>query len=93
MNQTWENDKKPNFGPDFDPNLVPKNFVCFLPPLDVRHFWSYHDMQFQGKLMNQIWENNKKPSFKPNFGPSGPNPSRQIFFFESLASSVTRYYG
>ena len=29
MNQTWENDEKPNFGPDFgpfDPNLGPQNF-------------------------------------------------------------------
>ena len=25
MNQTWENSKKPSFGPDFDPNLVPQN--------------------------------------------------------------------
>ena len=30
MNQTWTNDKKPSFGPDFglfDPNLGPK--ICF----------------------------------------------------------------
>ena len=27
MNQTWENGKKPNFGPDFGINLVPKNFI------------------------------------------------------------------
>ena len=29
MNQTWENDKKPNFGPDFGlfgTNLGPQNF-------------------------------------------------------------------
>ena len=32
MNQTWENDKKPSFGPDFgpfDPNLGPIFFVDF----------------------------------------------------------------
>ena len=30
MNQTWENNKEPNFGPNFglfDPNLGPKNFL------------------------------------------------------------------
>ena len=34
MNQTWENNKKPNFGPDFglfDPHWSPKNF-----------FWQVH---------------------------------------------------
>ena len=32
MNQTWENNKKPNFGPDFGlfgPNLGPKIIVGF----------------------------------------------------------------
>ena len=30
MNQIWENDLKPNLGPDFGPNLVPKKiFVVF----------------------------------------------------------------
>ena len=30
MNQTWGNGKKPNFRPDFGPNLVSKIFfVCF----------------------------------------------------------------
>ena len=31
MNQTWENDKKPNFGPDFDsfgPKLLEAISVC-----------------------------------------------------------------
>ena len=26
MNQTWENDQKPSFEPDFGPNLGPQNF-------------------------------------------------------------------
>ena len=41
MAQTRENDKKPNFGPDFrlpDPNLGPQMlFSLVLPLLDVRH--------------------------------------------------------
>ena len=31
MNRTWENGKKPNFGPDFGlpgPNLDPQNFLA-----------------------------------------------------------------
>ena len=31
MNQTWKNDKKPNFGPDFGPfgpNMDPKKSFC-----------------------------------------------------------------
>ena len=64
MNQTWENDKKPNFGTDFDPfawNLGSKTFFhgfYLYYMLDI--VASYHCMQFQGKLMNQTWENGKK---------------------------------
>ena len=39
MNQTSENAKKPNFGPDFGPfrrNLGPKKFSCVLPLPVVR---------------------------------------------------------
>ena len=35
----------------------------------------------------------KKPSFGPNFGPFGPNSGCQMFFFENMAPSVTRYHG
>ena len=31
MNQTWKNDKKPNFGPDFGTfgrNMDPRKFFC-----------------------------------------------------------------
>ena len=40
MNQTWENGKKTNFGPNFDsfgPNLGYNFFSWVLPLLDVRH--------------------------------------------------------
>ena len=82
MKQTWENDKKPSFRPDFgpfSPNLGPKDFFrgfYLYYMLDI--ITSYHFMQFQGKLMNQMWENGKKLSFVPNFD---PNWGCQIFFF------------
>ena len=66
MYQTWKNDKKPNFGPNFDqfgPNLGPQIFFrgfYLYQMLDI--IANYHCMQFQGKLMNQTWENDKKPS-------------------------------
>ena len=34
MNQTWENDKKPGFEPDFD-----KFFLWFLPLLEPNQTW------------------------------------------------------
>ena len=40
MNQTWGNNKKPNFWPDFDPWPkfgTPKFFSWALPLLDIRH--------------------------------------------------------
>ena len=37
--------KNPNFGSDFDPNLVPELFLDIIA--------SYHYMQFQGKLIDQ----------------------------------------
>ena len=45
MNQTWENSKKPNFGPDFGPfglNFGPKNFpqIFLYKILDI--VTSYH---------------------------------------------------
>ena len=60
MMQTWENDKKLNFGSQIF-------FFCFFVSLD--RVPSYHPMQFKEKLINQTWENGKKPSFGLDFGP------------------------
>ena len=43
--------------------------------------------------MNQTRENGKKSNFGPDFGPFGPNSDCQIFFFQNLAPSVTRFHG
>ena len=57
MNQTLENGRKPNFGPNFGPldtNLPP--LICFLlvlPAVVARHCSSYHPMQFEGNILNQ----------------------------------------
>ena len=83
MNQTWENDKRLSFRPDFGPfgpNLDPQIFFR-----EFYLYWmldivaSYHCMQSQGKLMNKTWENDKKPSFGPDFGPFGPNLVSNFF--------------
>ena len=63
-NQTWENHKKPNFGPDFglsSPNVGPQFFfgkIYLSYSLEIVP--TYHPMQFKGKPMSQTWENGKK---------------------------------
>ena len=91
MNQTWEIETKPNFGPDFGPfwpKFGPKKFFSWvLPLLDVRHRCKLSFcMQFQGKLVNQIWNNVKKPSFGSDSGPFDSNLAHlpltiNIFYF------------
>ena len=77
MMQTWENCKRPNFGPDFEPKIV---FLLLVS--HCSNVPSYHPMQFKGKLTYQTWENGEKPNFGPNFGPFGPNSGSQFFFRE-----------
>ena len=89
MNQTWENSKKPNFGPYFCLNLMCVCVcvcVCVCMCVWILYLYqildivaSYHCMQFQGKLMNQTKENWKKSNFGSNFGP--------IFFFVDFTST------
>ena len=61
MNQTWENDKKSSFGPNFGPfgpNLGRQIFfskILLCQSLDV--IVSYHHVQYQKKLIIQSWEN------------------------------------
>ena len=55
MNQTWENDKKPGFEPDFD-----KFFLWFLPLLEPNQTWE------SGKKTPSFWPN--FGPFGPNSG-------------------------
>ena len=61
MIQTWENGKKPSFGPDFGPfGQNPGHQIFFSKiwrrqSLDI--MVSYHHVQYQKKLMIQSWEN------------------------------------
>ena len=94
MNQTWENNKKTNFGPNFGvfgSNLGPKNFFASFTSSS-----SYHLMQFKGKLMNQTWENSKRPNFGPDFGLFGPNLGSQNFscwfYLFCMLEIVASYY-
>ena len=61
MNQTWENGKKPSFGPDFDtfgPNLGHQFFFSKIElPQSIDTMISYHHVQNQKKLIIQSWEN------------------------------------
>ena len=56
MNQTWENNKKPCFGP-----IVAHLAQIGTTKICVRHslniMVSYHHVQYQKKLMIQSWEN------------------------------------
>ena len=59
INQTWENAKKPSFGPNFGPfgpNLGHQIFFSKIwQSLDI--MVSYHHAQYQKKLMILSWEN------------------------------------
>ena len=74
--QTWENGKKPIFGP-------PIFFSWVLPLLVVVS--TNHPMQLGGKLMNQPSEKGKKPKLGPDFGMFDLNlgPQKYILWFYS----------
>ena len=67
-NQTWENEKKLSFEPDFSPfgpNLGPNFFCGFYLHSMLDIVGSYHFIKFQGKLMSQTWKNGKKLVLDP----------------------------
>ena len=79
MNETWDNSKKPSFGPPI--------FFFFFHGFYLNDMLdivaSYHYIQFQEKLMNKTWENGKKPSFGNDFAPFGP----KIFFMNFTSTT------
>ena len=87
MNQTWENDKKHNFGPhlcSFCPNLGPKSFF--------RGFYLYWilDIVASYHCMHPTIRKWRKTSIWACLGLLNPN---LCCFLKNLASSVTRYHG
>ena len=88
MNQTWENDKKPNSGINFrsfDLNLGPQIFFLWvLPLLKVRDCC---------KLSLYAISRGKKPHFGHDSGTLGPNLGCKKFFFENLISSFPWHHG
>ena len=95
INQTWENSKKPNFGPDFGligPNLGPTFFVCGLYIYYILNsVANYHHIEFHIKTMIQTQENGKKPHFQPHLGWFGPNSCHQKLFIK-LVVIVPSYH-
>ena len=66
--QPWENDKNPNFGPNFGaPNFFKGFFSTSSVPMFQNNVQSYKPMPFPGKLMNQTWKNDKKTFFLARF--------------------------
>ena len=72
MMKTWENDEKPNFGPNFGPQ---KSFSWVFPLLVVRNC---------SKLSSYaIYKKSNKPNLRKwwkTFFPFGPNLGPQFFF-------------
>ena len=65
--------KKTNFGPDFGPNLVPKNLFWVLTLLDVRHCCKLSLCAISRKTSKPNLRKCQQPIFRPNFGPFGLN--------------------
>ena len=87
-NQTWENGKKPNFGPDFGPFGSPNFFSWILPLLDIRYCCKVSLYAISKKTYQpSLRKCQKKPSWAqlwPIWSKFGPT---------ILASLVTRHRG
>ena len=91
-NQTSENGKEPNFGPNFSPfgpNLLPpskkkKNFVNFTSASICT--------LFQAIIVCDDNDPNSRKWRKTSFL-AGSKLGLRMFFFKNLASSVTKYHG
>ena len=63
MSHTWENDEKPNFGPNFDPfgpNLGSPIFIQFLLPVVVKHYFQLLCYAIQSKTNEQSFRKCQK---------------------------------
>ena len=89
MNQTWENDEKPNFEPTFGPfgqtssplPPSPPSFLWILCLLVARHCSKLSFYAIWKKTNESTWENGEKPKFGPNFDQNlGPKNSFREFY-------------
>ena len=77
INQTWENDKKPNFWARFWPKFWPQIYFSWeLPLLDVRNCFKLSKYAVSKKPNKTILKNGKKNSFWFFWSKFGP----KIFF-------------
>ena len=107
MNQTWENCKKLNFGPNCDPfgfNLpkLRKWQKFYFPNLDSKHFvqefYLYYVLDiaacnFRENQWSKLKKMVKNLIVGPDLGPVSPIFGLQKVLFKNLASSVSRYHG
>ena len=84
MNQIWENKKALILSLILVclTQICAHKFFSEVLHLLVVRYWTYHPMQFKGKLMKQTWENNKKANFAPDFDLFGPQN-----FFQGFTST------
>ena len=98
MNQSWENGKKPSFGPAFCLFLCifgpQKVFLWILTLLDVLHCGKLSLCEISGKTNEpkklRKWQ---KTYFQSRFCPIWPKFELAKVSFNNLVSSVTRYHG
>ena len=89
MNQTWENDQKPNFGLDFGPfgrTLVSHILYSWVLPLpDVRHCRKLSPYVVSRKTYDPNSAEWRKDTFWDiDLGSLGPNSSHHFCFFLCL---------
>ena len=94
--QTWENYRRPNFRPVFDP-FGPQNISWVFPPLDIRH---YSELSLYVISKEHVWFKLKKMVKKLilSLNKAHRDQIRVANFFifllfKNLASPVTRYHG
>ena len=82
LGKCWENDKNPTL--ILNPIWGLRNlFQGFY----LDNVWSYHPMQFPGKLMNQTWENGKKPVSRLILAPFAQIWVHKIFFMDFITTT------
>ena len=99
INQTWENGKKPNFGPDFCPfwpKFGPQFFLFFVGATSIRCYTLLQTIivcNFKENQRTKLEKMAKNLVLGPIFAQLAQIRPAIFFFFKLLALSVTRYHG